>query len=91
MQWWPLDRMWIHRDAAPPAGEPPESSADEPEQSWLDRVRPDATAPPAPHAVPAREAGSLTGRRLRVRNAAGEWFWFVGVSEPHDVDGDICV
>ncbi|MBO3102217.1 hypothetical protein [Cellulomonas fengjieae] len=93
MQWWPVDYAWVYRDAVPP-GETmtPCRAGDVVEQSsWLDRVRFDASQPPALHPVPAREVGALTGRRLRSRNAAGEWFWFVGVSESVAVDGDIRV
>lgn len=94
MQWWPVEYAWVYRDAVPPGGpipEPPAMSENGEQHSWLDRVRADAHQPAALQPVPAREAGALTGRTPRSRNAAGEWFWFVGVSEPVDEDGDIRV
>lgn len=94
MQWWPVAYAWVYGDAV----HPEQTSLDvyairDPvrRSEWLDRVRPDASQPPVLRPVPAREAGALTGRALRSRNAAGEWFWFVGGSEPIDIDGDICV
>jgi hypothetical protein len=92
MQWWPVEYAWVYKDGAP-AAEPAETTgrdADGP-SSWLDRVRLDATQPPVLRPIAAREAGALTRQTLRSRNAAGEWFWFIGVSEPVDVEGDICV
>jgi len=94
MQWWPVAHAWVYRDAV--AHVDPSSGIlarrdREVLGGWLDRVRHDASQPPVLHPVPAREAGALTGRALRSRNADGEWFWFVGVSEPLEVDGDICV
>ncbi|MEV8026830.1 hypothetical protein [Cellulosimicrobium funkei] len=95
MQWWPVEWVWVYQDAVPPGGEQRELAAADvgaaPGHSWLDRVRHDATEPPVLNPVPAREAGALTGRTVRSRNSAGEWFWFVAVSEPVDVGGDICV
>jgi hypothetical protein len=94
MQRWPVEHAWVYRDAVP-AGAPKHSATGEPvidaSTSWLDRVRPDLGQPPVLNPIRAREAGALTGRTLRSRNAEGEWFWFVGVSEPIDVDGDFCV
>ncbi|MBO9553223.1 hypothetical protein [Cellulomonas sp.] len=94
MQWWPVDYAWVYRDAVPPGAPTTDAlgmrEADDGSR-WLRRVRPDAIQPPVREAVPAREVGALTGRALRSRNAAGEWFWFVGVSEPIAIDGDICV
>ncbi|QAY69745.1 hypothetical protein [Xylanimonas protaetiae] len=81
----------MYQDAVAPDAEAAASDPDDGARSWLDRVRADAAQPPVLHPVAAREAGSLTGRTLRVRNASGQWFWFVGVSEPISVDGDICV
>ncbi|MDM7855796.1 hypothetical protein [Cellulomonas alba] len=94
MQWWPADYAWVYRDALPPEGtsvESEEASSNVEASSWLERVRLDADSPPVLRPVTARDAGALTGRALRSRNAAGEWFWFVGASEPLDVGGDICV
>lgn len=95
MQWWPIEYAWVYRDAVRPEGgsapRGPERWPVDGHGSWLERVRPDATQPPVLLPVPAREAGSLMGRTLRSRNAAGEWFWFIGVSEPVEVEGDICV
>lgn len=94
MQWWPFELAWAYRDAVAlggsPSGPTGANRADT-QTSWLDRVRVDATEPPLLQPVAARDAGALTGRPLRSRNAAGEWFWFVGVSEPVEVGGDICV
>ncbi|GEM_PF-2353299 len=95
MQWWPVEFAWVYRDAMPESGSRSDlagaaARADK-QNSWLDRVRVDATEPPVLQPVAAREAGALTGRALRSRNAAGEWFWFVGVSEPVNVAGDICL
>ena len=94
MQWWPVEYAWVYRDAVRPgelfAGLPGYGDGAE-RNAWLNRVRADADRPPVLRPVPARVAGALTGQALRSRNAAGEWFWFVGASEPLDVDGDICV
>jgi hypothetical protein len=94
MQWWPVEYAWVYKDAMS-AGEPAPTTGRgrdaDGSSSWLDRVRLDATQPPVLRPIAAREAGALMGRTLRSRNAAGEWFWFIGVSEPVDVDGDICV
>ncbi len=92
-QWWPVEYAWVYKDAlaAGPVRQTPADNAVDGRSSWLDRVRLDASQPPVLRPVAAREAGALTGRTLRSRNAAGEWFWFIGVSEPVDVDGDICV
>ncbi len=93
MQWWPVEHAWVYRDALP-ADVSGRLVTDEPAteaSSWLDRVRADLEQPPVLKPIGAREAGALTGRTLRSRNAQGEWFWFVGVSEPLDVDGDFCV
>jgi hypothetical protein len=98
MQWWPLENAWVYRDAVGPA-EPctsgPGVSANESDSyepgAWLDRVRLDADRPPVLRPLPARQAVAFTGRALRSRNAAGEWFWFVGVSEPVDIRGEVCV
>lgn len=94
MQWWPAEYAWVYRDAVAPGQPLPDAVGTrdvEERNSWLDRVRVDANQPPVLRPIVAREAGALTGRALRSRNAAGEWFWFVGVSEPIDVDGDISV
>ncbi|MCL1871370.1 MAG: hypothetical protein FWF90_13285 [Promicromonosporaceae bacterium] len=92
MQWWPVEHAWVYQDAVAPGSEGvAQDRDDDGARSWLDRVRADANEPPVLSPVPAREAGSLTGRTLRARNASGQWFWFVGVSEPISVDGDICV
>ncbi len=94
MQWWPVEYAWVYRDAVSldESSSEPLSVEDDAEQgSWIARVRLDADQPPVLRAVRARDAGALTGRSLRSRNAAGEWFWFVGVSEPVDAAGDICV
>lgn len=93
MQWWPMKYAWAYRDTLPGAVPMPwrgPGTAESP-VSWLDRVRADSGAPPVLRPVAAREAGALTGRPLRSRNEAGEWFWFVAVSEPIEVDGDFCV
>lgn len=94
MQWWPVEWTWVYRDAISPGstclGVPAARDGHE-RGGWLDRVRHDASKPPVLHPVPARDAGATTGRTLRSRNAAGEWFWFIGVSEPAEIDGDICV
>lgn len=93
MQWWPIEYAWVYQDAASPAAYPNSRNASvvDEQTGWLDRVRPDAGQPPVLHPMPARGAGGLTGRAMRSRNASGEWFWFVGVSEPVEIDGDICV
>ncbi|GEK21370.1 hypothetical protein [Cellulomonas xylanilytica] len=92
MQWWPVEYAWAYRDAGAPGESAPTAlDAMDEQRSWLDRVRLDASQPPVLLPVPVREAGALTGRALRSRNPAGEWFWFVGVSEPVDVHGEICV
>lgn len=92
MQWWPRKYAWVYQDARPAAARSDgRASSGETQVTWLDRVRADSEAPPVLHALPAREAGSLTGRPLRSRNESGEWFWFVAVSEPIEVDGDFCV
>lgn len=94
IQWWPADCTWAYRDAIRPI----ESMADEigvrddeGQRSWLERVRLDVNQPPMLRPIPARDASALTGRALRSRNAAGEWFWFIGVSEPVAAGSDICV
>lgn len=92
MQWWPVEYAWAYRDARVPGESiPTPLGAMDPKRSWLDRVRLDATRPPVLRPVAAREGGALSGRALRSRNTAGEWFWFVGVSEPVDAHGEICV
>jgi hypothetical protein len=94
MQWWPVEYAWVYKDAAPAVESAPATGGRRDargQNSWLDRVRLDTARPPLLRPIAAREAGALTGQTLRSRNAAGEWFWFVGVSEPVDVDGDICV
>jgi hypothetical protein len=93
MQWWPIEYAWVYTDALPagPVRQTPADNAVDERSSWLDRVRVDASQPPVLRPVAAREASALTGRPLRSRNAAGEWFWFVGVSEPVEAEGDICV
>jgi hypothetical protein len=94
MQWWPVEYAWVYKDAVPTGDQAPTAERDSAPlrlSSWLERVRPDATQPPVLRPIAAREAGALTGRMLRSRNAAGEWFWFVGVSEPVEIVGDICV
>lgn len=91
MQWWPVDYTWRYSDWAR-AGETASAACESDQRtSWWDRVRRDSSAPPILHPVPARDIAALTGRALRSRNAAGEWFWFVGVSEPIEIDGDVRV
>lgn len=91
MQWWPVEFAWVYRDAVPVHWSPGDATDAGGRSSWLNRVRVDAHEPPVLRPVAARDAGALTGRALRSRNAAGEWFWFIGVSEPVEVNGDICI
>ena len=91
MQWWPVDYAWVYRDGISPdatTSTPPEGATP---RSWLDEVSPSLDEPPTRRPRPAREAGGLIGRALRVQHAPGKWSWRVAVSEPVDVDGDISV
>jgi hypothetical protein len=54
-------------------------------------VRPSLGEPPVRHPRAARDAGSLTGRPVRLQHEPGQWSWWVAVSEPIDRDGDIVV
>lgn len=91
IQWWPVEYTWRYRDAV--SGNEAAVAADpsRPQTLWWDRVRLDVSEPPVLRPMPAREAGALTGRPLRSRNAVGEWFWFIGGSEPLEADGEVCV
>jgi hypothetical protein len=60
-------------------------------ESWLDHVQPTLVEPPVRRPVPARAAGSLTGRTVRLQHERGAWSWWVAVSEPVDAQGDIVV
>ena len=93
MQWWPVDGAWVYRDAVTPGQEPHDAPApaDHPEGSWLDHVRPTLQAPPVRRPCPARAAGSLTGRTVRLQHERGAWSWWVAVSEPVDQGGDFVV
>lgn len=100
MQWWPVADAWYYRDAVSPGkpdvpgeGHPP-VDPDGPGvhgETWLDHVRPTMEDPPVRHPRPAREAGSLTGRPLRLQDEPGSWSWWVAVGEPVDHDGDFAV
>lgn len=83
-QWWPLALTWVYRDvqALATTGSAP---------SWLDALAPSAQEPPVRRPVPARTAGPLTGRRVRLWLDGEGWAWRVAVTEPHDDDGDIVV
>jgi hypothetical protein len=93
MQFWPVSRTWVYRDAVAPADpdaaeEPP---ADDGSGSWLDHVVPDLHEPPVRTPRPAREAGALSGRTLRLQHERGAWSWWVAVSEPVDEEGEFVV
>jgi hypothetical protein len=93
MQWWPIAHCWAYRDAASAdehaVGQ--RQTVDDDAGSWLDHVQSTLHVPPVRHARAAREAGALTGRTLRMQHEPGAWSWWVGVSEPVDVGGDVVV
>ncbi|GAA2724008.1 hypothetical protein [Cellulomonas aerilata] len=93
VQWWPVARTWVYRDAVQPGGHPGHeaSTGDLGGGSWLDHVRPTLHEPPVRRPRAARDAGSLTGRTLRLQHEPGGWSWWVAVSEPLDRGGDFVV
>ena len=93
MQWWPVACTWVYRDAVSPGQEHPHGPPPTHDEAgtWLDHVRPTLDEPPVRHPRPAREAGSLTGRTVRLQHEPGEWSWWVAVSEPVDRDGEFVV
>jgi hypothetical protein len=92
VQWWPVDYTWIYRDAVSP-GEATSRAGDDAgrEGSWLAEIQPTLDVPPPRRPKPAREASGLTGRRVRIQHAPGEWSWRYAVSEPVEAGGDISV
>jgi hypothetical protein len=78
---------------APPALTPgPERTLTTPHPgSWLEHVQPTLAEPPVRRPSPAREAGSLTGRTVRLQHERGAWSWWIAVSEPTDLRGDFVV
>ncbi|MBD7982746.1 hypothetical protein [Oerskovia merdavium] len=97
MQWWPLAHAWAYRDAIAPSSDDdapiasPAPQATPGALSWLDGVRSSLTEPPMRRPRPAREAGALTGRTVRLQHEPGAWSWWIAVSEPVDIDGEITV
>jgi hypothetical protein len=94
MQWWPVALSWIYRDAVNPGEQQPADEPPDPDvqaESWLDHVQEALDMPPVRQPRPAREAGALTGRTLRLQHERGAWSWWVAVSEPVDHDDDFVV
>jgi hypothetical protein len=92
MQWWPVEHCWIYRDAAASSTSDHLQPVNErPAESWLDRVQATLDQPPVRRPLPARSAGPLTGRTLRLQHERGAWSWWIGASEPADVNGDFVV
>jgi hypothetical protein len=93
MQWWPVALTWAYRDAVAPGDDaptpPPHPGT--PSPSWLDGVRSSLDEPPVRRPRPAREAGALTGRTIRLQHEPGAWSWWIAVSEPVDTNGEISV
>ncbi|MBB2924007.1 hypothetical protein [Cellulomonas cellasea] len=93
MQWWPVMYSWTYRDAVSPGKERPEAPPTAPEDSgsWLQSVRAALDEPPVRRPHPARLAGSLSGRAVRLQHERGQWSWWIAVSEPFDHNGDFLV
>lgn len=97
MQQWPVDYTWVYRDAAgqddtaPGAGAADRPDGGPDDGSWLTKVQRSLDEPPARRPRPARGVTGLTGRRVRLQHAPGEWSWWYAVSEPVEVAGDISV
>jgi hypothetical protein len=92
MQWWPVKHCWIYRDAAAPTTSDVSQPVDErPAESWLDHVQSTLDQPPVRRPVPARAAGPLTGRAVRLQHERGAWSWWIATSEPADMNGDFLV
>ncbi|WP_258724407.1 hypothetical protein [Cellulomonas sp. NS3] len=95
MQWWPIAYSWTYRDAVKPEVQRPEVSTTakrlDDTGSWLDHVRTTLDEPPIRKPSPARMAGSLSGRVVRMQHDRGLWSWWIAVSEPLDDDGDFFV
>lgn len=93
MQWWPVVYSWTYRDAARP-GEHRHEQAAAPHNgagSWLEHVLATLDEPPTRKPRPARLAGSLAGRPLRMQHQPGMWSWWMAVSEPANHIGDFVV
>ncbi len=61
-------------------------------RNWAQELDRDPTLPPTQRPAPAREAGSLLGRRLRFQARPGDWQWVIASSEPYsDEHGAIVV
>ncbi|GEA89723.1 hypothetical protein [Cellulomonas cellasea] len=94
MQWWPIAYSWIYRDAVRPDEQRPDVATAarlNETESWLNHVRPTLDEPPVRRPTPARMAGSLSGRVVRMQHDRGLWSWWVAVSEPIDDGGDFLV
>lgn len=61
-------------------------------RNWAQELDRDPSLPPTQRPAPARESGSLLGRRLRFQAKPGDWQWVIASSEPYsDEHGAIVV
>ena len=89
-RWAPAQDLFVYSDLPPSSMTASPAGSGASDRNWARELDRDPSLPPAQRPVPAREAGSLLGRRLRFQAKPGDWQWVIASSEPYsDAHGEI--